>query len=238
MLRRVIGVSWGRASSPVSVEIRPVGVSAPDRAGCQRRWAEVTRLRRAARWDASERSAVGSPRPHGADGGVATLLTHPINNRHYVRVETGLSFIRVADELTAGAWLLIHNEIIASAPLTLEEVVSRSKLNALDLASLDGVVVGCSTVRPAADHDPVTVIVRILPAFRRRGLGSDFLVHALAHAREVGALDVQTIVLASNSDGLEFALRRGFVETERYTLDGDTVPFIHLATSLEPVANG
>jgi hypothetical protein len=69
--------------SSLAAERLPMfGVSAPDRAGCQRRWAEVTRLRRSARWDASERSAVGSPRPHGADGGVATLLTHPINNRH------------------------------------------------------------------------------------------------------------------------------------------------------------
>lgn len=37
-----------------------------------------------------------------------------------------------------------------------------------------------------------------------------------------------TVVLASNSDGLDFALARGFVEHDRYTLDGNTVPFVDL----------
>jgi hypothetical protein len=49
------------------------------------------------------------------------------------------------------------------------------------------------------------------------------------------ALAVQTIVLASNSEGLEFALRRGFVETDRYTLDGETVPYVHLEAALDRV---
>jgi GNAT superfamily N-acetyltransferase len=151
---------------------------------------------------------------------------------------TAFSFTRVSDELTINAWLQVHNEIIPSDPLTFEQVASRSKDYALDVASLAEVVVGCSTVRAAADNDPVTVIVRILPAYRGRGLGSDFLVHALAHAQDLGAVDIQTIVLASNSEGLEFARRRGFVETERYTLDGDTVPFIHLATSLDDALRG
>jgi len=141
---------------------------------------------------------------------------------------TGLSFTRVTDETTAGAWRRVHNLIIPSAPLTLEEVVARSTAYVLDLASLDEAVVGCSTVRPASGDEPVTVIVRILPAFRRRGFGTAFLAHALTHARDLDAEVVQTIVLASSSDGLDFALRRGFVETDRYTLDGDTVPFVHL----------
>jgi ribosomal protein S18 acetylase RimI-like enzyme len=84
----------------------------------------------------------------------------------------------------------------------------------------------------------VTVIVRILPAFRRRGFGSALLVHAQTHARELDAVDIQTIVLASNVDGLEFALRRGFAETDRYTLDGDSVAYVHLATSLAGLVVG
>lgn len=153
-------------------------------------------------------------------------------DQHYSSAMTVLTFTPVTDEVTANAWLQVHNQIIPSAPLTFEQVSTRSKVYCLDLARLADVVVGCSTVRPAADHDPVTVIVRILPAFRRRGLGSDFLLHALAHAQELEAVNIQTIVLASNLAGLEFALRRGFVETERYTLDGGAVPFVHLAISL------
>jgi len=144
-----------------------------------------------------------------------------------------LSFARVTDEQAARSWQQVHNEIIPTAPLTLDEVVARSTPYVLDLARLDEQVVGCSTVRPAADSDPVTVIVRVLPPFRRQGLGAAFLAHAVTHARELEADRIQTIVLASNTDGLEFALRRGFVETDRYLLDGDTVAYIHLATSLD-----
>ena len=139
---------------------------------------------------------------------------------------------------TSPAWQQVHNEIIPSDPLTLEQTMSRSTVNVLEVAHLDGTVVGCSTVRPANNEDPVTVIVRILPAFRRQGLGSEYLVHAVSAARELDAVDIQTIVLASNSDGLEFALRRGFVETERYCLPGATVPYIHLARPLTDVPSG
>ena len=143
-----------------------------------------------------------------------------------------LTFTRVTDDVTADVWRQVHNEIIPSDPLTLDEVMSRSRRNSLDLAHLGNDVVGCSTVRPATEEDPVTVIVPVLHGFRRQGIGSAYLGHALAQAQELGAADIATIVLASNADGLAFALRRGFVETERYTLDGDTVAYVHLARPL------
>ena len=144
-----------------------------------------------------------------------------------------LSFTRVTDVPTADAWAQVHNQIIPNAPLTVDQVVDRSTAYILDLATLDRTVVGCSTVRPATVDEPVTVIARILPAFRRRGFGSALLAYALTHAQGLEAVAVQTIVLASNPDGLEFALRRGFVETDRYTLDGESVPYVHLEADLE-----
>lgn len=39
---------------------------------------------------------------------------------------------------------------------------------------------------------------------------------------------IETCVLEANADGLRFALGHGFVETERYLLDGDTIPWIDL----------
>jgi hypothetical protein len=56
----------------------------------------------------------------------------------------------------------------------------------------------------------------------------------LAEARRLGADTVETIVLASNVDGLRFALSRGFVEVERDLLPGDTVPFVTLRAPLSP----
>ncbi|MFJ3169587.1 GNAT family N-acetyltransferase [Streptomyces roseus] len=74
------------------------------------------------------------------------------------------------------------------------------------------------------------MIARILPAHRGQGLGTALYAHGLAEARAlVPAPDtIETIVLASNEDGLRFALSNGFAESDRYTLDGATVPYVHL----------
>ena len=138
----------------------------------------------------------------------------------------------VAGPADAELWRGVHNAVIPTAPLSLDDVLSRSRVNRLELAYDGDVLVGCSTVRPATDGDPVTVIVRILPEHRRRGLGSEYLEHVLGAARGLGADVVQTIVLETNHDGLEFAEHRGFVESERYVLDGDTVAYVHLVRAL------
>ncbi|MGW1927639.1 hypothetical protein ACWCQ0_54780 [Streptomyces massasporeus] len=59
-------------------------------------------------------------------------------------------------------------------------------------------------------------------------LGTALYERGLAHARTLSDEGVETVVLASNEDGLRFALARGFVEVERYVLPGDTVPFVTL----------
>ena len=90
-------------------------------------------------------------------------------------------------------------------------------------------LVGNATVRPPDDDGTATVIVRILPQHRRRGLGSAYLDHELADGlRARAASSIETVVLASNEDGLAFALAHGFVEVDRYLLDGDTIPFVDL----------
>ena len=76
------------------------------------------------------------------------------------------------------------------------------------------------------------MIVRILPEHRRRGLGSAYLDRVLADARALGPEHIETVVLASNEDGLAFALARGFVEVERYLLEGDAIPFVDLRLDL------
>jgi hypothetical protein len=51
---------------------------------------------------------------------------------------------------------------------------------------------------------------------------------ALATAYEIGARVIETVVLATNTDGLRFATRHGYVETGRYVLDQATIPFVDL----------
>jgi ribosomal protein S18 acetylase RimI-like enzyme len=134
---------------------------------------------------------------------------------------------RVDSEALMRDWQLVHNEIIPTAPLSLDEVRERVGRNVLEVAYDGDVLVGCSTVRPPVDS-AATVIARVLPAYRRQGFGEALYRRGLARARELGAEAVETIVLASNERGLAFAKSHGFVEVERYVLPGDTIPFVTL----------
>lgn len=126
-------------------------------------------------------------------------------------------------------WRSTHNAIIPTAPLSATEVAERAVRHRLTLAYDSGELVGNATVRPPTAADAcATVIVRILPEHRRRGYGTAYLEAELAHARAAGARRIETVVLESNADGLAFARAHGFVEHDRYLLDGDTVPFIDL----------
>jgi hypothetical protein len=44
----------------------------------------------------------------------------------------------------------------------------------------------------------------------------------------MGARRIETVVLASNEDGLAFAGRHGFVEFDRYVIDGETTAYVGL----------
>ncbi|MFF2191333.1 GNAT family N-acetyltransferase [Streptomyces sp. NPDC058157] len=145
---------------------------------------------------------------------------------------TPLRIARVTDEASLRDWRHVHNLIIPPDALTLDEVRERAGRHLLDVAYLGDVPIGCTTVRrPTPDAPAVaTVITRILPAHRGQGLGTALYAHALLHAQAlVPSPDTfETIVLASNEDGLRFALSRGYTECDRYTLDGATVPYVHL----------
>ncbi|MGW6534641.1 GNAT family N-acetyltransferase [Streptomyces sp. NPDC055051] len=126
-------------------------------------------------------------------------------------------------------WRAVHNAIVPTAVLSEEQVRERAGRNRLEVAYLGGVAVGCSTVRPPDAETPAaTVIARILPEHRRRGYGTLLCERGLGHARTLSDAGVETVVLASNEEGLRFALARGFTEVERCVLPGDTIPFVTL----------
>ncbi|WP_406089169.1 GNAT family N-acetyltransferase [Streptomyces sp. NBC_01013] len=142
---------------------------------------------------------------------------------------TGLRIEQVADDTMLKNWQYLHNAIIPTAVLSLAEVRERAGRNRLAVAYLGDVAVGCSTVRPPADGaSTATVIARVLPDHRGRGFGGQLYERGLADARALGADVIETCVLESNPEGLQFALGRGFIEIERYVLPGDSVPFIDL----------
>ncbi|WP_405743883.1 GNAT family N-acetyltransferase [Streptomyces sp. NBC_01525] len=132
-----------------------------------------------------------------------------------------------ADDAAFQDWRHVHNTVIPTHDLSLEDVRERAVRHRLEVAYLDGALVGCSTVRPPVDGT-ATVIARVLAAHRGRGYGAELYTRGLDRARQWGAEAIETVVLASNEDGLRFALRHGFAETERYLLPGDTIPWIDL----------
>ncbi|GAA0674746.1 hypothetical protein GCM10010193_29640 [Kitasatospora atroaurantiaca] len=142
---------------------------------------------------------------------------------------TDLRIERVDGEASLQDWQQVHNLIIPTDALSLDEVRERARRNHLEVAYLDDVLVGCSTVRPpTSDSSTATVIARVLPAHHGQGFGEELYARGLNLARELGADVIETCVLASNPDGLRFAQGHGFVEIERYLLPGDSVPFIDL----------
>ncbi|MER5407921.1 GNAT family N-acetyltransferase [Streptomyces sp. NPDC002769] len=140
-----------------------------------------------------------------------------------------LLFRRPVDEPALEAWRHVHNVIVPPAALSLDEVRERAGRNLLEVAHLGDVLVGCTTVRPPTDDtSTATVIARVLPEHRGRGFGGELYERGLGQARALGAEVIETVVLASNEDGLRFALKQGFTEIERYVLPGDTTEWIDL----------
>ncbi|MEW2567098.1 GNAT family N-acetyltransferase [Streptomyces sp. NPDC047070] len=126
-----------------------------------------------------------------------------------------------ASEVSLEDWRHVHNVIVPPAALSPAEVRDRAGRYHLEVAYLDGVLVGCTTVRPPEGEEATaTVIARVLPGHRRRGFGERLHERGLALARALGATTIETVVLAANTEGLRFALAHGYVESDRYTLPG------------------
>ncbi len=131
-------------------------------------------------------------------------------------------------EVTVEDWRHVHNIVIHTTPLTRAEVRERAGRYRLTVAYAGSDLIGCATVRPPGDAGNVTVIVRVLPEHRGHGYGREIFAQAMEAARDLGGASIETIVLASNLDGLRFALRHGFVEVARHLPHDAEVPFITL----------
>lgn len=134
------------------------------------------------------------------------------------------------DDVSVSDWQYVHNVVVPTATLSLDDVRERNRRHDLSVAYLDeDTLVGCSTVRPPTlESATATVIARVLAPYRRRGFGERLYAHGLERARSLGADTIETVILASNADGLRFAHTHGFVEVERYLLPRERIQWITL----------
>jgi GNAT superfamily N-acetyltransferase len=108
-------------------------------------------------------------------------------------------------------------------------VRDRARKHHLEIAYLGDDPVGCTTVRrPTGPDARVVVIVRVLPVYRRRGIGASLLVRAEKQAHGMGAGRIETIVWAANPEGLHFAEIHRYTEVDRYLVTGQDVPYVTL----------
>ncbi|GIF72200.1 GNAT family N-acetyltransferase [Asanoa siamensis] len=131
-----------------------------------------------------------------------------------------LRFVTPVDDAGLEDWRRVHNTVVPPFPLSLADVRERAERNRLELAYLGAVAVGNSTVRPPDADGVAVVIARVLPEHRGRGFGALIHSRALAFARALDPVAIETLVLAANVDGLRFAERQGYVEASRYVVDG------------------
>jgi GNAT superfamily N-acetyltransferase len=141
----------------------------------------------------------------------------------------GLRLRTATDALSLRDWKHVHNQIISAGQLSDEQVRDRARKHHLEVAYLDDDPVACTTVRrPTGPDARVVVIVRVLPPYRRRGIGASLLVRAEKQAYGMGSGRVETIVWAANLEGLHFAAVHGYTEVDRYLVPGEDVPYVTL----------
>ena len=113
----------------------------------------------------------------------------------------------------------IYNRVWPRAAFTVEETAAWRAGNdeTLEaLGELDGEVVGSAVAAigsPRPEH--VFTLITVLPAARQHGLGTALYEAVSAWARERGLATLDTFAREEDPVGVDYALRRGFVEQSR-----------------------
>jgi mycothiol synthase len=103
-------------------------------------------------------------------------------------------------------------------PMTPEQLLSRRERQPERLyllAEKEGDAVGLALVAPTDSPNRRYIGVRVLPDWRRRGIGSALYQSALAHARSLQPGWISTLVSEADADAFAWARRREFEEFDR-----------------------
>ena len=128
-------------------------------------------------------------------------------------------------------WCAVWTAITPREPITVEQIrarIERQPWRLYLVAEEDGVV-GIGFVGPTDSRDRIGVAVRVLPEWRRRGIGSQLYERVLERAVQRRPEWISSTVSEAESDALDWASRRGFAEYGREVelvrrLQGDEPP--------------
>ena len=112
-------------------------------------------------------------------------------------------------------WARVKCTVVPNEPVTVEQLVETTTDDRLLLlADCDGAVAGCGIAGLSDFGGRAFLAARVLPEFRRRGIGTA-LVHALAdHGRSLGREGVNAFVYADDPGSKAFAEGFGLVEAD------------------------
>jgi len=130
-----------------------------------------------------------------------------------------VSGVRVAEtEADLETYIGIWNAITPGEPASLEQQRERRERDSRRLhvlAELDGTPVGCGFAGPSDSPGRGFLAPRVLPAARRRGIGTALLRQLAAHLAGLGFETASSHVDGRDPGSLAFSERHGFVEVDR-----------------------
>jgi GNAT superfamily N-acetyltransferase len=113
------------------------------------------------------------------------------------------------------AWASVKTAVVPNQPATagqLRESAEEGRL--LLLAEAGGEAVGCGIAAPSHFNDLAFVAARVLPAHRRRGIGTLIAGALIDHARALGRNGLSAFVDAAEPGSIAFVARYGLSEAD------------------------
>ena len=125
---------------------------------------------------------------------------------------------RAESDADLAAWCEVWNAITPREPNSLDDVrrrLAREPERLYLVAEEDGRPAACGFAGPSQSPERTAVAVRVLRAYRRRGIGSELLERVLTHAEGLGRGQASGMVFEDDPDSLSWTRRHGFEEYDR-----------------------